>query len=282
MAEFGHVHRHELSGVLHGLFRVRAFTQDDAHIYCTVDQIEQEVTLLLKIILNLLKTFDFENIQIAVSTKPDNAMGEDSLWNKAIDSLKNALDKNNQPYAIKEGEGAFYGPKIEFEIQDSMGRKWQCGTVQVDFMLPINFDLGYIAPGGAKERPVIIHQAVYGSLERFFAIILEHYKGKLPFWLAPVQMRILTITDEQKTYALELKQKLFDLGYRVEIDNSGDQINSQIKSAQLDMVPFMIVIGKKEVELGKVSVRYLDGKQDMGISVEQLFEKAKILNEKNV
>lgn len=282
LAEFGHVHRHELSGVLHGLFRVRAFTQDDAHIYCTVDQIEQEVTLLLKIILNLLKTFDFENIQIAVSTKPDNAMGEDSLWNKAIDSLKNALDKNNQTYTIKEGEGAFYGPKIEFEIQDSMGRKWQCGTVQVDFMLPINFDLGYIAPGGSKERPVIIHQAIYGSLERFFAILLEHYKGKLPFWLAPVQMRILTITDDQKTYAKDLSEKLFNLGYRVEIDNSGDQINSQIKTAQLDMVPFMIVIGKKEVELGKVSVRYLDGKQDMGISIEQLFEKAKILNEKSV
>ncbi len=282
LAEFGHVHRHELSGVLHGLFRVRAFTQDDAHIYCTVAQIEQEVTLLLKIIINLLKTFDFQDIQVAISTKPDNAMGGDDLWNSATNALINALNVYGHPYTIKEGEGAFYGPKIEFEIQDSMGRKWQCGTIQVDFVQSINFDLGYVAPGGQKERPVIIHQAIYGSLERFFAIILEHYKGKLPFWLAPVQMRILTITDEQKTYALELKQKLFDLGYRVEIDNSGDQINSQIKAAQLDMIPFMIILGKKEVENGTVSVRYLDGKQDMGISFAQLVEKAKVLNEKSV
>ncbi|MCL4361553.1 threonine--tRNA ligase [Candidatus Dependentiae bacterium] len=274
LAEFGHVHRHELSGVLHGLLRVRAFTQDDAHIYCTVNQIEQEVTTLIKIIKDLLKVFGFDNIQIALSTRPENAMGSQELWNTATAALSDALKNAKCEFTIAEGEGAFYGPKIEFVIQDSMGRSWTCGTIQVDFMNPENFDLTYTSSAGTKERPVMIHQAIYGSLERFFAILLEHFKGQLPFWLSPTQIRILTISDSQNEYAKKIEAILKENGLRVEIDDSSDQINSKIKNAQLEKIPWMIVLGQKEADAQTVSVRYLDGKQKMGIKIEELVDQA--------
>ncbi|MFC1842187.1 threonine--tRNA ligase [Candidatus Dependentiae bacterium] len=272
-SEFGLVHRHELSGVLHGLLRVRAFTQDDAHVFCTEEQIEQEVLKLIKLVYFVLNQFDFKNIKVDLSTRPANSMGSDELWEKATKALKNALDKAKIPYTICEGEGAFYGPKIDFIIQDSMGREWQCSTIQADFFLPENFDLTYVASGGQKKRPVMLHRAIYGSFERFFAILLEHYKGKLPLWLAPVQARILTITDEQKPYAQALLEKLKKQGMRIELDESGEQISAQIKTAQLAKIPWMLVIGKKEVEKNTITLRYQSGKQEFGLTLEDLIKK---------
>lgn len=277
LSEFGLVHRFELSGVLHGLFRVRAFTQDDAHIYCTPDQIEEEVLKAIKLNVQVFKKFGFDAVDVGLSTKPANAMGSDALWKIATDSLANALTAAGLKFKINEGEGAFYGPKIEFGIKDSMGREWQCGTIQLDFFQPENFDLHYVASGGAKQRPVMIHRAIYGSLERFFGMLLEHFKGNLPFWLAPVQVKILTITDEQKPYARTILEKLQQQEIRCELDESTDQISGQIKTAQLEKVPWMLVIGKKEVENNTITLRHLDGKQEFGLSFEQLIEKAKHL-----
>lgn len=274
LAEFGLVHRHELSGVLHGLFRVRSFTIDDGHIYCTPEQLEHEVIALIKLITKVLKRFDFTDLRIGLSTKPDNAMGSDDLWNKATEALKNGLEKAGASYVIQEGEGAFYGPKIEFVIEDSMKRQWQCGTIQIDFFQPENFDLSYVASSGLKERPVMVHRAIYGSFERFLAILLEHYKGNLPFWLSPVQARILTITDDQKPHAQQLLIQLQQAGIRVELDESGDQISAKIKTAQLEKIPWMLVIGKKEVENNTITLRHRDGKQEFGLTLESILEKA--------
>ena len=274
-SEFGLVHRHELSGVLHGLLRVRSFTQDDAHVFCTQEQMESEIAKLIRLVFDVLGTFGFTNIKIDLSTRPENSMGSDKLWEKATNALKNALDKAGVKYVVCEGEGAFYGPKIDFIILDSMEREWQCSTIQADFFLPENFDLTYVASGGKKKRPVMIHRAIYGSFERFFAILLEHYKGKLPLWLAPIQARILTITDDQKKYANELFETLKSHGLRVELDKSGEQISAQIKSAQLAKIPWMLVIGKKEVEKNTITLRYLNGKQEFGLTLENLLEKVK-------
>lgn len=278
LADFGTLHRFELSGVLHGLFRVRAFSQDDAHIFCTKEQIEQEVLGAVRMIYEVLKKFDFTRIVVGVSTKPANALGTDEYWEIATNALKAALSKENIPFEIYEGEGAFYGPKIEFRIEDTMGRMWQCSTVQVDFFMPENFDLSYITSEGTKARPVMIHRAIYGSFERFFGILLEHYKGNLPFWLAPVQVKVLTITDEQKEYARNLAKQLENHGIRTEVDESSDPISGQIKSAQLQRIPWMLVLGKKEVANNTVTLRYVDGKQEFGLTMEQVLEKAKELS----
>ncbi len=278
LAEFGHVHRHELSGVLHGLFRVRAFTIDDAHIFCTLDQIEQQVHTILAMAFRVLKRCEFTEIKLGFSTKPENAMGSDEVWNKALKALEDALKKYGHPYVLQEGEGAFYGPKIDISIRDAMGREWQCGTVQVDFFQAENFDMTYVSSQGTQERPVVIHTAIYGSFERFFGILLEHFKGHLPFWLAPVQMRILTITDNQKEYAHKIRDVLKENGFRVELDESSDQISSKIKSAQLEKIPWMVVLGQKEADANTVSIRFADGKQELGISLDALIAKAELLN----
>ncbi|MBA3954074.1 threonine--tRNA ligase [Candidatus Dependentiae bacterium] len=278
LAEFGHVHRHELSGVLHGLLRVRAFTQDDAHIYCTLDQIEQEIKSIMDIAFRVLKKCEFTDIKLAISTKPEKAIGSEETWQKATDSLKNALDSLGHVYTIAEGDGAFYGPKIEIMIKDSMGRQWTCGTAQVDFFQSENFDLSYVSSAGVHERPVIIHQAIYGSLERFFAILLEHYKGHLPFWVAPVQARVLTITDAQKPYAEEIVAKLKEHGLRVEMDKSSDPISAKIKDAQIDKIPWMLVLGQKEVTQNTVTLRLNDGTQQFGVQLDDLIIKAQLLN----
>lgn len=280
LAEYGHVFRHELSGVLHGLMRVRAFTQDDAHIYCTPDQIEKEVITIITMVNMMLKKFGFEQVDIAIATKPEKALGSQELWDKATHALKNALDQAKLPYTISEGEGAFYGPKIEFRIKDSMGREWQCGTIQIDFFFPQNFGLEYIASSGQRERPVMIHQAIYGSLERFFAILLEHYKGHLPFWLAPTQIKILTITDAQKAYAQSLLEKLKAHGLRAEMDETSDQISGKIKRAQEEKIPWMLVIGQKEVDNNAITLRHTDGKQEFGLSLDQVLAKAQELDTK--
>jgi threonyl-tRNA synthetase len=273
LAEYGHCHRHELSGVLHGLMRVRAFTQDDAHIYCAPEQLEHEILTIIKMVFKMLSKFDLHDISFAISTRPEKYMGSDELWQAATKALTDALVTSNAQFTIKEGEGAFYGPKIEVVIQDSMGRKWQCGTIQVDFFQPENFDLWYVTAQGTKQRPVIIHQAIFGSLERFFAIILEHYKGNLPFWLSPVQIKILTVTDAQKTYATELYHDLKKHGVRVELDTTSDPLSGQIKTAQQDRVPWMLIIGKKEAEAQTVTIRYHDGKQEPAVSLELLHKK---------
>ncbi|KKQ32310.1 MAG: Threonine-tRNA ligase [candidate division TM6 bacterium GW2011_GWF2_37_49] len=278
MAEFGFVHRHELSGVLHGLFRVRAFTQDDAHIYCTPEQLESEIWGVVALALKTYKTFGFENVRMGVATKPEKAIGSDELWEKAIAALKSALEKNGIDYFIKEGDGAFYGPKIDMMIQDAMGREWQCGTVQVDFFLPQNFDLKYIAADQSKQTPIMVHRVLYGSLERFMGILIEHYKGHFPFWMAPIQARILTITDQQMEYAKSIYTELLKHDIRIEIDESNDQISAKIRQSQLDKIPWMLVLGKKEVEAGTITLRHVDGKQEFGLKIDNLLNKAKELS----
>ena len=277
LTEFGLVHRHELSGVLSGLFRVRAFTQDDAHIFCTKDQIAKEISDFIALNDAVLKPFGFKFI-IGVSTKPANAMGSDELWDVATKALEDALTAAGKTYTIYPGEGAFYGPKIEFGIEDSLKRVWQCGTIQVDFFQPENFDLSYISPEGVKERPVMLHRVIYGSFERFFGILVEHFKGKFPFWLAPLQIKILTITDDQKEYANSVLETLADHDLRVGIDTSSDPISGQIKRTQLEHIPWMIVLCKKEVENNTLTLRYLDGKQEFGLTMEQVLEKAREQN----
>lgn len=278
-AEFGLVHRYELSGVMHGLLRVRAFTQDDAHIFCMLDQIENEVLQNVTMAFELLKKYGFEKVIVGIATRPENSMGSDEHWEKATNALKNALKRANVPYEIYEGEGAFYGPKIEFRVSDSMSRLWQCSTVQVDFSMPEKFGLTYVASSGKLECPVMVHRAIYGSMERFLGVLLEHFKGNLPFWIAPVQIKILTITDEQKSYAKNLFDALKKEDLRVEIDESSDPISGQIKNAQLGKVPWMIVIGPKEVEKNTYSIRHCDGKQEFGLTLEQLIAKARELNQ---
>lgn len=274
ISEFGYVHRHELSGVLHGLMRVRAFTIDDSHIICQLNQLEQEITNVLKLIFITLAKTGFENIKIGLATRPANAMGSVEVWDKAINALKESLEKSGHTYTIKEGEGAFYGPKIEIGIQDSIGRTWQCSTVQVDFVQPENFDLTCINTEGKKERVVVVHHAIFGSLERFFAILLEHYKGKLPLWLSPIQARILTITDQEMSYARALKERL-NKYLRIDIEESSEPISAKIKSAQLEQIPWMFVLGKKEVENNTITLRHRDGKQEFGLSLESIIERAK-------
>lgn len=275
LQEFGRVHRHELSGVLHGLFRVRSFTIDDTHIFCTHEQIEHEVFTNISLIMNALKIFGFDNVKIALSTKPEKALGDEKTWENATNGLKAGLEKAGVEYTIQEGEGAFYGPKIEFHIKDSMDRQWQCGTLQLDFFQPENFDLTYVSPGGELKRPVICHQAIYGSLERFLGVLLEHHKGHLPFWLSPVQAKILTITDEQKDAAFKLLELLQEHNIRAEIDESSDTISGKIKDAQLQKIPWMIILGKKEIESKTITLRFADGSQESGISQEELVKKSK-------
>ena len=273
-SEFGLVHRHELSGVLHGLFRVRSFTQDDAHIFCTVAQMQKEITTMIAMIFTVYKKFNFTDINVAVSTQPKNSMGSETLWHEATKALTDSLDELKIPFTIKEGEGAFYGPKIEFSIKDSMEREWQCGTIQVDFFQPENFNLQYVSSQGTKDHPVMLHRAIYGSLERFFGILIEHYKGHFPFWLAPIQIRILTITDDQKEYAYNIMNTLKDAGIRVEVDETSDQISGKIKNAQLEKIPWMIIIGKKEAQDKTITLRFNDGKQEPGIALDVLLKKA--------
>lgn len=254
LAELGLVHRHELSGVLHGLMRVRCFTQDDAHIFMTPDQIESEILGVISLIDDFYKVFGFK-YHVELSTRPENSMGSDEDWERATNALKNALEKKGIDYKINEGDGAFYGPKIDFHLEDSIGRTWQYGTIQLDFQMPERFDLTYIGPDGEKHRPVMIHRVVFGSIERFIAILTEHYAGAFPVWLSPVQVKILPILEKQHDYVAEVKKALEEKGVRVEADLRNEKIGYKIREAQLEKVPYMLVIGDKEMENRTVAVR---------------------------
>ncbi|PIR17146.1 MAG: threonine--tRNA ligase [Deltaproteobacteria bacterium CG11_big_fil_rev_8_21_14_0_20_49_13] len=254
-AELGTVYRYEKSGVLHGLLRVRGFTQDDAHIICTPDQIESEIKEVLRFSLFMWKSFGFTDIKAYLATRPEKAVGEPARWGQAIAALKAAVTEENLPYEMDEGGGAFYGPKIDLKVKDALGREWQMTTIQFDFNLPERFDMNFIGPDGAKHRPYMVHRALLGSLERFFGVLVEHYAGAFPLWLAPVQAKILLITDSQKKYGDEVAARLKKEGIRVEMDDRSEKLGLKIREAQLQKIPYMLVIGAKEAEAGKVAVR---------------------------
>ncbi len=275
-AEFGYVHRHELSGVLNGLFRVRAFTQDDAHSFCTEEQVESEIIDMVEYAVNLYGLFGFKDIGTYIATKPDKSIGSDRVWKIATDALKNALKKKNMEYGIKKGEGAFYGPKIEFNIKDALGRNWQCGTIQVDFSMPERFKATYESKDGRKKTPVMIHRAILGSLERFIGILIEHYAGKFPLWLAPVQVKILTINDSNLKFAKEVYDKLRENNIRVELDDRRESIPKKVRDAQKEKIPLAITIGDKEVKKKSLAIRTLDGKVKFDVKVDAFVKE--ILN----
>ena len=254
LGELGLVHRHELSGALHGLMRVRNFTQDDAHIFMLPSQIEGEIQKTIDLFDQVYSTFGL-TYHAELSTRPDDSMGSDEVWELATNALKNALEHRGLKYVINEGDGAFYGPKIDFHLTDSIGRTWQCGTIQLDMLMPEKFDLTYIGEDGQKHRPVMIHRVVYGSIERFIGILIENYAGAFPAWLAPVQVKILPISDKYTDYAYEIKRKMFDLGIRVEVDDRNEKIGYKIREAQVKKVPYSIIVGENELENKNISVR---------------------------
>lgn len=268
MAELGLVHRHELSGVLHGLMRVRCFTQDDAHIFMLPEQIKDEILGVIDLVDYFYSIFGFK-YHVELSTRPENSMGSDEDWERATNALKEALEAKGLEYKINEGDGAFYGPKIDFHLEDSIGRTWQCGTIQLDFQMPERFDLTYVGPDGQKHRPVMIHRVVFGSIERFIGILVEHFAGAFPTWLAPVQVRILTVTDRANAYAEQVAARLRDADIRVETDLRNEKIGYKVREAQLEKIPYMLVLGDKEQENGTVAVR-ARGKGDLGaMSLDQ-------------
>ncbi|MCH5151088.1 MAG: threonine--tRNA ligase [Clostridiales bacterium] len=270
-AELGLVHRHELSGALHGLMRVRCFTQDDAHIFMTPEQIEDEIEGVVRLIDSFYKVFGFK-YNLELSTRPENSMGTDEQWEMATNALKNALDKLGKSYEINEGDGAFYGPKIDFHLEDSIGRTWQCGTIQLDFQMPERFDLTYVGQDGEKHRPVMIHRVVFGSIERFIAILTEHYAGAFPLWLAPVQVKLVPISENQAKYAHQVCKKLVAKGIRAEVDDRNEKMNYRIREAQLQKIPYMLVLGEKEKESKSVAVRNRK-KGDLGVMSQGDFIK---------
>ena len=255
MGELGLVHRHELSGALHGLMRVRCFTQDDAHIFMTPEQIESEIEGVVRLIDKVYKIFGF-SYKLELSTRPEDSMGTDEQWEMATNALKKALDTLGKDYEINEGDGAFYGPKIDFHLEDSLGRTWQCGTIQLDFQMPERFDLTYVGADGEKHRPVMIHRVVFGSIERFIAILTEHFAGAFPTWLAPVQVKVLPISGNFQQYAEEVTEKLRNAGLRVELDDRNEKIGYRIREAQLQKTPYMLVLGEKEQQSQLVAVRH--------------------------
>lgn len=274
LGELGLVHRHEKSGELNGLFRVRCFTQDDAHIFCLPTQIESEIINLMKLINEVYSIFGF-SYTLELSTRPENSMGSDEDWERAETALKKALEDQKMEYQVNEGDGAFYGPKIDFHIKDCLGREWQCGTIQLDFQMPERFDLTYIGEDGEKHRPVMLHRVIFGSIERFIGILIEHYAGAFPTWLAPVQVRLLPISDNHIEYAKKVINELEKLGIRVEIDERQEKIGYKIREAQLQKIPYMLIIGDKEVEANAVGVRSRkDG--DIGqMQIKDFIEKIK-------
>ena len=276
MAELGLVHRHELSGALHGLMRVRCFTQDDAHIFMTPEQIESEIEGVVRLIDSFYKVFGFK-YNLELSTRPEDSMGTDEQWEMATNALKNALDKLGKAYEINEGDGAFYGPKIDFHLEDSIGRTWQCGTIQLDFQMPERFDLTYVGQDGEKHRPVMIHRVVFGSIERFIAILTEHYAGAFPLWLAPVQVKIVPISENQHKYAHQVCKKLLAKGIRAEVDDRNEKMNYRIREAQLQKIPYMLVLGEKEKSDKTVAVRNRK-KGDLGVMSQSDFIK-KLISE---
>jgi threonyl-tRNA synthetase len=273
-SEFGQVHRHEFSGALNGMLRVRTFCQDDAHVFVRPDQIESEIKSMIQLIDRIYKVFGFE-YSVALSTRPEDSMGSDELWEIAESSLKKVLEESGMPYEIKEGDGAFYGPKIDFQITDALKRRHQCGTIQLDFQMPEKFDLSYIGQDNEKHRPVVLHRAMYGSMERFIGILIEHYAGAFPTWLSPVQVRLMTISDAHVPYAEEVLAKMEQAGIRVELDARNEKIGYKIREAQVQKIPYMLVIGEKEVAEGTLSVRKRGVGDEGALPVDEFIAKIK-------
>ena len=273
-AELGTVYRYERPGVMHGLMRVRGFTQDDAHVFCLPEQIGDEILRVLNLTERILSTFDFRQYEINLSTRPDKSIGDDSVWDLATRGLIEALERKGWAYKVDEGGGAFYGPKIDLKIEDAIGRLWQCSTIQLDFNLPERFNLDYVAADGSRQRPIMIHRAIFGSLERFFGIMIENYAGDFPFWLAPEQIRLLPVTDEVLAYAESLQQQLSEQGIRATIDRSGERLGKLIRNGEQMKIPVLAVIGTKEAETATISLRSRrDG--DLGsLSVVELIDRA--------
>ncbi len=269
-AELGTVYRHEMSGALHGLMRVRGFTQDDAHVFCREEQIADEVLGVLNLTLSMLEDFGFERFEINLSTKPEKAVGSDAIWDKATRALEAALEARGLDFILDEGGGAFYGPKIDVKIEDAIGRKWQCSTIQLDFNLPERFDMEYVAEDGERRRPIMIHRALLGSLERFFGVLIEHFAGKFPPWLAPTQAVVMNITDRQGEYAERLAESLKNQGFRVAVDLRNEKIGFKIREHTLQRVPYLLVVGDREMESGTVAVRSRGG-EDLGSMAPDAF-----------
>ena len=273
VGELGLVHRHELKGALHGLFRVRCFTQDDAHIFMRPDQITDEIIGVVGLINQVYSKFGFDYV-VELSTRPENSMGSDEDWEAATNGLIKALEKLNMPYIVNEGDGAFYGPKIDFHLRDSLGRTWQCGTIQLDFQMPLNFGLEYIAEDGSRQRPIMIHRVCFGSIERFIGILTEHFAGKFPTWLAPTQVKVLPVSDKSMDYAKEVYEALRGKMIRCELDTRNEKIGYKIREArQVDRVPYMLIIGAKEVETNTVSVRDRDTDQTVTMKLDEFLDK---------
>lgn len=271
MGELGLVHRHELSGALHGLMRVRCFTQDDAHIFMTREQIKDEIKNVVRLIDGVYNTFGFE-YHIELSTRPENSMGAQEDWDIATDALRDAITELGYDFEVNEGDGAFYGPKLDFHLKDCLGRTWQCGTIQLDFQLPERFELEYVGADGAKHRPIMIHRVVFGSIERFIGILTEHFAGAFPTWLAPVQVKLLPIADRHCDYLKAVENKLEERGIRCEIDDRSEKIGFKIRSAQMEIIPYMLVAGDKDIENGTVSVRSRKDGEQGAMSVEEFAE----------
>ncbi len=270
--EFGLVHRHEKSGVLHGLFRVRSFTQDDAHIYCRKDQVKDELKGVMELTSKLYEPFGFE-YHVELSTRPEKSIGSDEVWELAEKTLKEVIEDSGLEYVINEGDGAFYGPKIDYHIKDCLGRTWQCGTIQLDFSMPERFNLEYTGEDGKQHRPIMIHRALYGSLERFAGILTEHYGGAFPAWLAPVQARILPVSEKFMDYAEKVYEELYAAGVRVEIDRSDESLGKKIRNAEMQRVPYMLVVGEKEVDGKTVAVRDYATKEQNSMSTEEFMKE---------
>ena len=280
VAEFGKVHRYEPSGALHGLMRVRAFTQDDAHIFCTEDQITDESKIVCDLILSIYKDFGFEDVSIKFSDRPENRVGSDEIWDKSEKALRTAMEATGLDYTVNPGEGAFYGPKLEFVLRDAIGREWQCGTLQVDLNMPERLGGTFIAEDGKKYNPVMLHRALFGSLERFTGILLEHYAGNLPLWLSPVQAVVAPITSEIDGYAVEIQETLKSSGFRVEMDLRNEKISYKIRENSLQKIPFLLIVGKKEMEEKSVTLRTFGSKDQEKIKLDNLtdfFEKKCII-----
>jgi threonyl-tRNA synthetase len=278
ISEFGKVHRYEPSGALHGLLRVRAFTQDDAHIFCTEDQITEECLIVTNLILDIYKDLGFENIILKYSDRPDLRVGDDSIWDKAEKALLDAVKASKLEYAINKGEGAFYGPKIEFVLRDAIGRDWQCGTLQVDLNLPGRLDASFVDNDGTKKVPVMLHRALFGSLERFIGILIENYAGKFPFWIAPLQVVVIPISDEFDVYAKEVNEKIKDAGMSSEVDLKNHNLNYKIREHSLSKIPLLLICGKKEVDSNSVTIRRLDTKQQENMELKLFLKKFSALN----
>jgi threonyl-tRNA synthetase len=275
-AELGTVYRYERSGTMHGLMRVRGFTQDDAHIFCTEAQIEQEIIGVLNLAELILSTFGFENYEINLSTRPEKYVGSDEIWEKSTNALKQALNHKGWNYVVDEGGGAFYGPKIDIKIEDAIGRRWQCSTIQLDFNLPDRFKMEYVGEDGARHQPIMIHRALFGSVERFIGVLIESYAGDFPLWLAPVQVKLIAVSDLQIEYAEQVAAKMKAAGLRVQLDHSGDRMAKQIRKAELDKIPVMAVIGAKEVEAGTLSIRSRKHGELGAISVDEAISKMQV------